>query len=213
MDRTTRRARSDAAKSARRTEIILAATARLAAHGLHDVSMQDIANDCGLTKTALYTYFSTREELFLAVYRRLLRDWMTDFNRSLLVAGHPLPRVTFDRLFVTSFAARPLLGHLTNHLTATLVPNLTATTIDSLKSETSDQLAGLRALLQHYGYTDADDTNGTGDLARAYHTILVGAAQIADWPISATSLNSRPAPKTDHADFAAKCLVALACLR
>jgi len=211
MDRTTKRARSDAAKSARRTEIILAAMARLAAHGLHDVSMQDIANDCGLTKPALYTYFTTREELFLAVYRRLLRDWMTDFNRSLLVAGHPLPRMTFDRLFVTSFAARPLLGHLTNHLTATLVPNLTAATIDSLKVETSDQLAGLRALLQHYGY--ADETDGAGDLARAYHTILVGAAQIADWPSNARSLNRPPTAKTDHAGFTANCLAALACLR
>jgi AcrR family transcriptional regulator len=211
MDRTTKRARSDAAKSARRSEIILAAMARLAAHGLYDVSMQDIANDCALTKPALYTYFTTREELFLAVYRRLLRAWMTDFNRSLLVAGHPLPRVTFDRLFVTSFAARPLLGHLTNHLTATLVPNLTAATIDNLRAETSDQLAGLRALLQHYGY--ADDTDAAGDLARAYHTILVGAAQIADWPPNPTSMNRPPAAKADHAAFMANCLAALACLR
>ena len=207
---TTLRARSDAAKTARRIEIIEATTARLDAHGLHAVSMQDIANACGLTKPALYNYFPTREELFLAVYRRLLRDWLTDFNRSLLVAGHPLLRATFNSLFVTSFAAQPLLCHLTNHLTATLAPKLTTSTFDSLKVETSDQLAGLRSLLMHYGFADADNA---ADLAWAYYTILVGAAQIADWPAGMAGMEDGAAPTSDRAAFEANCSVTLACLK
>lgn len=212
MDVTRQRARSDAAKAARRTAIIEAAMARLDVHGLHAVSLQDIANDCGLSKPALYHYFRAREELFLAVYRRLLRDWLTGFNRSLLTAGHPLPRATFNSLFVSGFAARPLLGHLTNHLTATLTPRLTGSACDSLKTETLDQLAGLSSLLVHYGYADA----GTGDaenLAWAYYTVLVGAAQIADWPAGLAPVKDDAAPAIDRATFEANCLATLACLR
>lgn len=210
MDMTRQRARSDTAKAARRTAIIEAAMARLDTRDLLAVSMQDIANACGLTKPALYNYFQAREELFLAVYRRLLRDWLTDFNRSLLAAGHPLPRATFNSLFVTSFAARPLLCHLTNHLTATLAPRLTASSCESLKAETSDQLAGLRALLVHYGYADADDA---GDLAWAYYTILVGAAQIADWPADMARMTDGGAQASDRTAFEANCLATLALLK
>lgn len=184
--------------------------ARLDTRDLLAVSMQDIANACGLTKPALYNYFQAREELFLAVYRKLLRDWLTDFNRSLLAAGHPLPRATFNSLFVTSFAARPLLCHLTNHLTATLAPRLTASSCESLKAETSDQLAGLRALLVHYGYADADDA---GDLAWAYYTILVGAAQIADWPADMAQMTDGGAQASDRTAFEANCLATLALLK
>jgi AcrR family transcriptional regulator len=210
MDVKRQRARSDTAKRARRTAIIEATMARLDAHGLHAVSMQDIANACGLTKPALYSYFRAREELFLAVYRRLMRDWLTDFNRSLLTAGHPLPRATFNSLFVSGFAARPLLCHLTNHLTATLAPRLTASSCESLKAETSDQLAGLRSLLVHYGYADADNA---GDLAWAYYTILVGAAQIANWPAGMARMKDGAAQTNDRAAFEANCLATLACLR
>ena len=207
---TTQRARSDAAKAARRARIIEATMAQLDAHGLHAVSMQDIANACGLTKPALYNYFPTREELFLAVYRSLLRDWLTDFNRSLVTARHPLSRATFNNLFVACFAARPLLCHLTNHLTATLAPRLTASTFDSLKAETMEQLAGLRSLLVHYGYADADSA---GDLAWAYYTVLVGAAQIADWPVDGARMKDGALPTRDRAAFDANCLTTLACLR
>ena len=207
---TILRARSDTAKAARRAEIIEATVAQLDAHGLHAVSMQDIANACGLTKPALYNYFPTREELFLDVYRRLLRDWLTDFNRSLLAAGHLLPRATFNSLFVTSFVARPLLCHLTNHLTATLAPRLTVSSCESLKAETSDQLAGLRALLVHYGYADADDAE---DLAWAHYTILVGAAQIADWPADMARMTDGGAQSSDRTAFEANCLATLALLK
>lgn len=207
---TTQRARSDAAKAARRARIIEATMAQLDAHGLHAVSMQDIANACDLTKPALYNYFPTREELFLAVYRSLLRDWLTDFNRSLVTAGHPLSRATFNNLFVACFAARPLLCHLTNHLTATLAPRLTASTFNSLKAETMEQLAGLRSLLVHYGYADADSA---GDLAWAYYTVLVGAAQIADWPVDGARMKDGALPTRDRAAFDANCLATLACLR
>jgi len=207
---TAQRARSDLAKAARRAEIIEATKARLAEQGLHAVSMQDIANTCHLTKPALYNYFSTREALFLAVYRHLLEDWLRGFNRSLLEAGHPLPRASFNKLFVAGFAARPLLCHLTNHLTATLDPKLTEAALASLRAETADQIAGLKALLLHYGYVDAD---GAADLAWAYYTIMVGAAQVAARPEGMGQAEDRVIPILERTAFEVNCLVTLGCLR
>ena len=201
----TKRARTDSAKVARRRDIIRGAAGCLGARGLNAVSMQDIATACNLTKPALYSYFATREEIILAVYRTLLNDGMAAFNRSLLAAGHPLPRASFNSLFVSSFAERPLLCHLTNHLTATVAPKLTAATAEHLRTETAEQLAGLRALLLHYGYADADTAD---DLARAYYTILTGAAQIAAMPAGQSRTDM-----IDSTAFTANCLAALACLR
>ena len=201
----TKRARTDSAKVARRRDIIRGAAGCLGARGLNAVSMQDIATACNLTKPALYSYFAMREEIILAVYRTLLNDGMAAFNRSLLAAGHPLPRASFNSLFVSSFAERPLLCHLTNHLTATLAPKLTAATAEHLRTETAEQLAGLGALLLHYGYADADTAD---DLARAYYTILTGAAQIAAMPAGQSRTDM-----IDSAAFTANCLAALACLR
>ena len=87
---------------------------------------------------------------------------------------------------------------------------LTASSCESLKAETSDQLAGLRSLLVHYGYADAGDA---GDLAWAYYTVLVGAAQIADWPVDGARMKDGALPTRDRAAFDANCLATLACLR
>jgi len=201
----TARARSDNAKAARRRDIINATAGLVGAHGLNAVSMQDIAAACKLTKPALYGYFATREEIILAAYRTLLNDCMAAFNRSLLAAGAPLPRASFNRIFVSSFAARPLLCHLINHLTATLAPKLTAATAEHLRTGTAEQLAGLRALLLHYGYADA---KSAGDLARAYYSILTGAVQIAAMPGGEFRTDM-----IDKAAFNANCLAALGCLR
>jgi len=206
----TRRARSETAKAARRDEIIAATESQLVMHGVQAVSMQDIATACNLTKPALYNYFSTREAIFLALYQKLVRHWLTGFNRSLVTADHPLPRNAFNRLFVESFAAQPLLCHLTNHLTATVAPKLSAAALLRLKSDTSDQLAGLAALLVHYGYTD---DNGSQDLSWAYYTIVTGAAQIADQPDGAAADDRLSMPAPERASFVANCLATLAWLR
>ena len=202
-----------------------AAASCLAERGVDAVSMQDIATSCDLTKPALYTYFPTREELLFAVYRHLMNDWMKVFNRSLMAASGPLPREEFNRIFVTSFAATPLLGHLTNHLFATIAPGLGGTSLEALRTGTADQMAGLRSLLIHYGFADAGSGNtgsgntGTGDanagddLAWAYYSILAGAAQIADFSRAASREADAPQAITERAAFTQNCLATLNCLR
>jgi len=206
----TRRARSESAKVARRDEIIAVTSAQLEARGIYALSMQDIAIACNLTKPALYNYFPNREALFLVIYQRLVQRWLADFNRSLVAASYPLPRDAFNRLFVESFAARPLLRHLTNHLTATMAPKLSPAAFAGLTTHTSDQLSGLAALLVHFGY--ADD-GGAEDLSWAYYTVVTGAAQIADQPNKVADAGNPPGSTPERASFVANCLATLACLR
>ncbi|MEX0502859.1 TetR/AcrR family transcriptional regulator [Alphaproteobacteria bacterium LSUCC0719] len=207
---TTRRARSETAKAARRDEIIAVTSAQLGARGIYALSMQDIAIACNLTKPALYNYFPNREALFLVIYQKLVQRWLADFNRSLMAASHPLPRDGFNRLFVESFAMQPLLRHLTNHLTATMAPKLNPAAFAGLTADTSDQLAGLATLLVHYGYVDK---SGAEDLSWAYYTIVTGAAQIADQPDGVADTGTPPISVPERASFVANCLATLACLR
>lgn len=65
--------------SAKREVIITAAVSVFAKTGFHATKMQDIANEAGVGKGTIYEYFSTKDELFLAVYDR----WMDSYETAM----------------------------------------------------------------------------------------------------------------------------------
>ncbi len=80
MDRhVEQRARSTAAKLARKDSIIAAAETLLRRSDYHAVTMQSVATEVGLAKGTLYLYFSSREILILEVYGRLFDQWIDRF--------------------------------------------------------------------------------------------------------------------------------------
>jgi len=62
-----RRARSEGAKADRRLAIVTAAGSVFDSAGIDGFRMADVAGAVGLSKAALYRYFSTRESLLLAL--------------------------------------------------------------------------------------------------------------------------------------------------
>ena len=68
MAATTQRTRLPRAE--REQQILDVAHARFAAHGFGAVTMDDLAHDAGVTKPLLYTYFGTKERLYLACMQR-----------------------------------------------------------------------------------------------------------------------------------------------
>ena len=74
-----KRARSKAAKSERKDEIIAAAETLLRQLGYDTMTMQAVAMEAGLGKGTLYLYFSSREGLVLNVYGRLFDKWIDQF--------------------------------------------------------------------------------------------------------------------------------------
>ncbi len=86
----------------RKREHILAAASRtFARHGYHGTNLQRVATAAGMAKSSLYHYFATREALFAALVRRLMRHEEAVFRNLSRAPGSPEERF------------RALLGGLT----------------------------------------------------------------------------------------------------
>ncbi|WP_161882747.1 TetR/AcrR family transcriptional regulator [Deinococcus alpinitundrae] len=81
------RARSEAAKAARREQILNEARNLLLTARYPALTLSDIAERVGLTKPALFAYFPSKETLFLAVYEDLLGKFLTSLEKHLRLGG------------------------------------------------------------------------------------------------------------------------------
>ena len=53
----------------KQNKIINAACAVFARHGYKKASMRDISDTCGVSKSVLFKYFSTKQNLYLKIFR------------------------------------------------------------------------------------------------------------------------------------------------
>ena len=118
---TGARARSPAAKQARRHFILTTAEQILRDNGFDAFTMNSLATTTGLAKGTLYLYFSSREELVLALYLHLNDDWV---ERFLLAEKANLPPdyAALCARFYQSFAADALLVDLAGRAASGLEP-------------------------------------------------------------------------------------------
>jgi len=68
-------------RSETRAQLIAVAERRFTADGYHATSLDAVADEAGFTKGAVYSNFSSKEDLFFAVYERRV-------ERSVAAAGH-----------------------------------------------------------------------------------------------------------------------------
>lgn len=66
-------------KDLRRGQLVSAAVEVFAQKGFHEAKMQEIADKAGVGKGTIYEYFSTKDDLFLAVYD----SWMDEFEAAM----------------------------------------------------------------------------------------------------------------------------------
>jgi AcrR family transcriptional regulator len=118
---TGARARSPDAKRARRHFILTTAEQILRSDGFDAFTMNSLATTTGLAKGTLYLYFSSREELVLALYIHLNDDWV---DRFLLAEKAHLPPdyAALCARFYQSFAADALLVDLAGRAASGLEP-------------------------------------------------------------------------------------------
>ena len=118
---TGARARSPDAKRARRHFILTTAEQILRSDGFDAFTMNSLAKTTGLAKGTLYLYFSSREELVLALYIHLNDDWV---DRFLLAEKAHLPPdyAALCARFYQSFAADALLVDLAGRAASGLEP-------------------------------------------------------------------------------------------
>lgn len=73
-----KRATTDETKNERKKAIHEATLALFKNHGYDNVSFNGIASEAGFTKSNMYRYFSSKEEIFLSIFSNLFKDWVED---------------------------------------------------------------------------------------------------------------------------------------
>lgn len=71
---------SEELTSARKDEIINACAELYGTMGFREITIRDIGAKTSFTRTSIYNYFQTKEEIFLALLEREHRLWMADIE-------------------------------------------------------------------------------------------------------------------------------------
>jgi len=172
---TGARARSPDAKRARRHFILTTAEQILRSDGFDAFTMSSLANTTGLAKGTLYLYFSSREELVLALYIHLNDDWVDRFLRA-EKAKLPPDYAALCARFYQSFAADALLVDLAGRTASGLEPYV-ATPV-KVKAKRAYARAARRISGMFYQNFDCDPAQAQR-LAWAFLAALSGAQQRA----------------------------------
>lgn len=77
------RATTDEKKTQRKDAIYKAALCLYQKKGYESISFNAIAVQAGFTKSNMYRYFSSKEEIFLSIFARLFEDWFVDCSEQL----------------------------------------------------------------------------------------------------------------------------------
>ena len=89
---------SETLTSARKEEIVSACAALYETMGFRDITLRDIGERTSFTRTSIYNYFQTKEEIFLSLLQREYEAWTADLE-ALAGAEEPLGAEDFaDRL-------------------------------------------------------------------------------------------------------------------
>lgn len=67
---------SEALTNARKEEIINACAKLYETMGFKDITIRDIGAETSFTRTSIYNYFQTKEEIFLALLKREYDSWI-----------------------------------------------------------------------------------------------------------------------------------------
>jgi AcrR family transcriptional regulator len=98
------RQRKHAPREVRRAQILEAALECFATRGYHMATMDDLARASGLSKGSLYWHFSSKEEVFLALFDRFVQGifdaWgrLETEGRSSMEVVRALGEITMERL-------------------------------------------------------------------------------------------------------------------
>lgn len=117
------RARTDENKNERKEEICQAAITLFTKNGYENVSLNGIASEARFTKSNIYRYFSSREEIFLNIFSKLFEKWVEDCCKQLEEVSETDGSEKFADVWVNSLIAHPQFLDLTPILFVSLEKN------------------------------------------------------------------------------------------
>lgn len=107
-----RRARKEEQKEERRQAMLDSAWLLFQGQTYAEVTMAQVADSLELTKGAVYLYFKTKEELFLAVLEQQLGAWFREVNAGLAALGRDATSAEVATVLSEALARRPALARL-----------------------------------------------------------------------------------------------------
>ena len=129
------RARRPEEIAQRQEEIVSAAAALLDREALDRISLNAIAREAGLAKSAVYRYFESREAIFLQILERDWKQWLERVEAALApLAGSDDPEAVADALTAAT-VAQPRLCRLVSALSSVLEQNLSEEVVLAFKQE------------------------------------------------------------------------------
>jgi AcrR family transcriptional regulator len=182
------RARSAADKTLRREHLLDAASRLLQASPFDAITVAGVAREASLAKASAYTYFATREALFLALVARELSQWMAQLERRL--AGGAATATTLARDVAATLGEARTLRLLLARLHSTLESNVPAQDLLWFKRFLAGFLDTSSALIERA----LPALRGKGEqVCVVTHALLIGLGQLAEpSPNVAAVLRSDP---------------------
>ncbi|MGF1694514.1 TetR/AcrR family transcriptional regulator [Vibrio lamellibrachiae] len=135
-----KRARTDDKKNERKEAIFNAAFTLFKQKGYDNVSFNGIATEAGFTKSNMYRYFSSREEIFLNIFAELFEGWFTDCCKQLQSLGMNPDISEFSRSWVKTVKSHPQFMDLTPILFISLEKNSSYEQLHEFKTLSKDLL-------------------------------------------------------------------------
>lgn len=162
------RAISEAQKSERRQAIIDGAWRAFQDTRYDAIMVADIAADIGLAKGTVYSYFTTKEELFLAVLQQQLELWFDALDA--LLQQRRLTARTAARAISASLAERPAVLRLLGMMHTALEPKSSYAGVLAMKRMLGERLGRSGALLEAALALRTGD--GAATLLRLYALVI-----------------------------------------
>lgn len=162
------RARTEDQKEVRRRAILDAGRAHLRAVGFERFSMGPLARAAGVSRSTLYLYFPTREELLYTLHLEALHAWRDAFLGSVHT---DMPVAPYLAAWFDSARRTPLLLETLPRVPSVLEHNLS---IESLVEGKRQNRAVAQAVIAHLAQTlDVSETVAY-ELTRGLLALLIG---------------------------------------
>ncbi len=139
------RARSPEHKQERMEAIMAAADALFAARPYHQITMGTIAEQLGWSRSNLYKYAATQEEIFLALHTAKNLAWLEELADALV--GAPLPAREFARTWAEVTERHASFLRYQEILISIIESNVTFERLTAFKRDFADMLPPVTAIL------------------------------------------------------------------
>lgn len=148
---------SEELTKARKEEIINVCASLYETMGFKDITIRDIGAKTSFTRTSIYNYFQTKEEIFLALLQREYEQWDADL-KAVLENNYKLSCDEFSKELARTLEKRSCMLKLISMNLYDMEGNSRIENLVSFKTVYADTLQAVTACLEKFfpNMTDAD---------------------------------------------------------